>query len=98
MRQQNAANVQVSTDGISVSQPVTSLPVLTSLPREVTFFCPECNKAQEILLDLFWQRGNGEHRRFLRWHCDRPSCKKKKPHWANGCESDTSRTAALLHG
>ena len=98
MRQQNAANVQVSTDGISASQPVTSPPVTTSLTREVTFFAPSAARRRKFYWIYF---GRGVMVKVVAF-CDGSvsviRARKRKPHWAIGCEFKTIRTAALLHG
>ena len=43
----------------------------------VTMFCPECNTAQSIDMNLFWNKGS-KGSRFVRWSCTFALCKQKR--------------------
>ena len=51
MRKRNKADVQVSQDG-------NSAPHIDMNPK-VTIFCPKCNTAQSIEMNVFWKRVQG---------------------------------------
>ena len=44
-------------------------------------FCPECNTAQSIEMNVFWNKG--QSRRFVEWSCTSECCKQKRKSLGN---------------
>ena len=69
MNERNRADVQPTHDGTSAVQ--------LDMNPKVIMFCPQCDAAQTVEMEMLWKKGF-DGRRFVHWSCTEMRCKQKR--------------------